>query len=82
MKSIQSDSQNFWRVVEGTNCFMAVEGTEVLRGQPRVSPLRRFSGKADELFLKVRNEPEWSKSPACEERGMYGTYVPGPLWAA
>ena len=61
---------------------MAWEGTEALGSEPRVSPLRRFSRKADELFLKVRNETEWSESPACEERGIYGTYIPGPLWTA
>lgn len=49
---------------------MAWEGTEALRSEPRVSPLRRFSRKADELFLKVRSETERGESLAWE-RGAY-----------
>lgn len=55
--------------MEGVKYFVAWEGTGELRSEPRVSSLRRFSRKADELFLKVRSETEWSESPVCEERG-------------
>lgn len=65
---------------------MAWEGTEALRDtegtEPRVSPLRRCSAEADELFLKVLDDTEWSESPAREERDVCGTCVLGLLWTA
>lgn len=82
MTCIQPDCQVFWSVVGGIHCFVAWEGTEVVRSEPRVSPLRRFSGQPDKLCLKVCSETGKRESPMCEERGSCGTQAPGPLWAA
>lgn len=61
---------------------MIWEGTGELRRESGVSSLRRFSGRAVELFLKVRNETAWSESPVCEEREQDGKLIPVPVWTA
>lgn len=62
---------------EGTNGFMAWEGTEVWGASPEVSPVRRFSRRAEELFQKVPGETEGEPSVWGEGQG---TDTPGPLW--